>query len=90
MSKAGEEHVQRTCGMIEVSIGKMSAKGQCGGSTEQVSVKTWALLTGLPISNPGFVAHVLKLSTKIPVVATMKELNNPVEMKPAGRGTFVT
>ena len=41
MSKTREEHVQRTCGMIEISIGKMSAKGQCGGSTEQVSVKTW-------------------------------------------------
>ena len=37
-----------------------------------------------------FCAHVLKLSTKIPVVATMKQLNNSVEMKPAGHGTFVT
>jgi len=52
VSKAGEEHVQRTCGMIEVSIGKMSAKGQCGGSTEQVSVKTWEGQTaqGLEVS----------------------------------------
>lgn len=49
-----------------------------------------SLLTGLPISKPGFVTHVLKLATKIPVVATMKELNNPVEIRPAGRGTFVT
>ena len=27
--------------MNEVGIGRMSAKGRCGGSTEQVSVKTW-------------------------------------------------
>ena len=40
MSKAREEHEQRTCGMNEVGIGRMSAKGRCGGSTEQVSVKT--------------------------------------------------